>query len=96
MLRQLMCVSVAALALASCATTGKPPSCDGYSRRPLNRSLWDWERNVLVTPPVAGPSAPAVIPAPQPLIRKSDAGEQPHIGLVASYQSCGTGGGRHG
>src|SRR4051812_45545817 len=33
------------LAIAGCGTlvSIRPPSCDGYARRPLNRSLWDWE-----------------------------------------------------
>ena len=30
--------------LGGCAIWSKgPPSCDGLARRPLNRSLWDWE-----------------------------------------------------
>jgi type IV secretion system protein VirB7 len=36
-----------ALALAGCTTfSGQAPSCDGMSRRPLNRSMWDWERGL--------------------------------------------------
>ena len=41
MLRQSVCVTVAALVLAGCSTIPKPPSCDGYSRRPLNKSMWE-------------------------------------------------------
>ncbi|WP_425964738.1 hypothetical protein [Rhizobium nepotum] len=30
--------------LVGCASMTYPlPKCDGYSRRPLNRSMWDWE-----------------------------------------------------
>lgn len=30
--------------LAGCAAISHPlPKCDGYSRRPLNRSMWQWE-----------------------------------------------------
>lgn len=33
-----------AAALAGCASLTYPlPKCDGYSRRPLNRSMWEWE-----------------------------------------------------
>lgn len=33
-----------AAALSSCASLTYPlPKCDGYSRRPLNRSMWQWE-----------------------------------------------------
>ncbi len=31
-------------ALSGCATLSYPlPKCDGYAKRPLNRSMWDWE-----------------------------------------------------
>ncbi|WP_119258464.1 hypothetical protein [Shinella zoogloeoides] len=31
-------------ALAGCASLTYPlPKCDGYSRRPLNRAMWEWE-----------------------------------------------------
>jgi type IV secretion system protein VirB7 len=30
--------------LGGCASLTYPlPKCDGYSRRPLNRSMWEWE-----------------------------------------------------
>ena len=30
--------------LSGCASLTYPlPKCDGYSRRPLNRSMWEWE-----------------------------------------------------
>ena len=33
-----------AAALSGCASMTYPlPKCDGYSRRPLNRSMWQWE-----------------------------------------------------
>lgn len=32
------------IALGGCASLTYPlPKCDGYSRRPLNRSMWQWE-----------------------------------------------------
>ncbi|AFL51495.1 type IV secretion system protein VirB7 [Sinorhizobium fredii] len=35
-----------AAALSGCASMTYPvPKCDGYSRRPLNRSMWQWEDN---------------------------------------------------
>lgn len=35
-----------AAALSGCASLTYPlPKCDGYSRRPLNRSMWQWEDN---------------------------------------------------
>ena len=33
-------------ALSGCASLTYPlPKCDGYSRRPLNRAMWQWEDN---------------------------------------------------
>jgi type IV secretion system protein VirB7 len=38
------CLLCMAVALAGCAAITYPlPKCDGYSRRPLNRSMWRWE-----------------------------------------------------
>jgi type IV secretion system protein VirB7 len=35
-----------AAALVGCASLTYPlAKCDGYSRRPLNRSMWEWEGN---------------------------------------------------
>ncbi|EYR82844.1 hypothetical protein P9A16_21070 [Shinella sp. 838] len=32
------------VALGGCASlTYSLPKCDGYSRRPLNRAMWEWE-----------------------------------------------------
>ncbi|WP_427846655.1 type IV secretion system protein VirB7 [Brucella pituitosa] len=38
----LLCLSL--FALSGCATLSYPlPKCDGYAKRPLNRSMWEWE-----------------------------------------------------
>jgi len=30
--------------LSGCTTLSYPlPKCDGYAKRPLNRSMWDWD-----------------------------------------------------
>lgn len=35
-----------AFAFSGCASVSHPlPKCDGYSRRPLNRSMWQWQKN---------------------------------------------------
>ncbi|MCE4226356.1 hypothetical protein HCU64_21650 [Methylobacterium sp. C25] len=82
-------VAVAA-GLGGCASVMGPtsaPSCDGGARRPLNRSMWDWERTRPEVP-VAGvitsvPSqVPASIPAGsgEPVIRKGEVGPAERIG----------------
>lgn len=63
MWRRLMILCLAATPLAGCASfSNAPPSCDGLARRPLNRSLWDWE------------NAPASASPAPPLMRRADAG----------------------
>ncbi|WP_416067665.1 hypothetical protein ACK9YZ_22825 [Rhizobium sp. ZK1] len=45
MSRMLLSLLLAA-SLANCGSISHPLSkCDGYSRRPLNRSMWQWEDN---------------------------------------------------
>lgn len=42
-IRSSVLVAVVAM-LGGCASLADPPAkCDGYSRRPLNRSMWTWE-----------------------------------------------------
>jgi type IV secretion system protein VirB7 len=32
------------IAVSGCASLNYPlPKCDGYAKRPLNRSMWEWE-----------------------------------------------------
>lgn len=93
-------MGILALALATpltgCASLmgASAPSCDGWTRRPLNRSLWDWENAALIQAP-----APAVAPVNgQPIIRKGEidrahASERtaalPIFDIVASTRRCG-------
>jgi type IV secretion system protein VirB7 len=92
--------------LGGCASFySAPPTCDGLARRPLNRSLWDWEAGTALI----GPQALAVLhPAPLHMAEASRpkakaaanpasppspvAGEQTTAtrGIdLASYRSCG-------
>src|SRR4051812_32906587 len=50
------------------------PTCDGVSRRPLNRSMWDWD----VAAPVAAAQASHPLAGPAPLER---------LGAAASPES---------
>ncbi len=95
-LLKLLVVSVIACQLGGCASWSKaPPSCDGSTRRPLNRSLWDWESGT----PLATPEQAAPPTASDPLTRKGDAGSSApagqspasgsHIDIAASYHPCG-------
>lgn len=92
--RRLLIICVIAWQLGGCAIWSKaPPSCDGLARRPLNRSLWDWETST----PLATPEPP--IPS---VVRKGDANPTPPststavnfapggtMDFAASYRPCG-------
>jgi len=90
-----MFLCLAATPLAGCANiSSAPPSCDGMARRPLNRSMWDWE------------NAPASVSPALPLMRRADAAsptrvaretsdairahrQPPRFDIAASMRACG-------
>lgn len=100
-MRRLIIMCVMAWPLGGCATfSSAPPTCDGLARRPLNRSLWDWEGapqalgSVPSSPIRAAetgrPNATSALngTAPAPSI----ASDKQNASLVvdfASYRSCG-------
>ena len=97
MWRRLMFFCLAVSPLAGCANfSSAPPSCDGLARRPLNRSMWDWE------------NAPASAPPSLPLMRRADSvsplrvakktsdaikahRQPPRFDIAASTRACGEG-----
>lgn len=87
---------VLAAPLTGCAslTGASAPSCDGSTRRPLNRSLWDWENAAPIEAPA--PAAPPAIG--EPIMRKGEidrahANERtaalPIFDIAASTRRCG-------
>lgn len=43
-MRRVLILCLSLFTLSGCATLSYPlPKCDGYAKRPLNRSMWDWE-----------------------------------------------------
>ncbi|MEK4032251.1 type IV secretion pathway protein [Methylocystis sp. IM3] len=91
--------------LGGCATfSSAPPSCDGLARRPLNRSLWDWESGsaaiglhalpAFASAPIrtADSAQPTAANPPGGAAAASAAGDKrnPNRGVdLASYRSCG-------
>ncbi len=92
--------------LGGCASfLSAPPTCDGLARRPLNRSLWDWETGAALTGPQAlttlrmAPPDMAVASRPKPKGAPNGAPPAPSMagektaasrGVdLASYRSCG-------
>ncbi len=87
-----------AMPLTGCAslTGASAPSCDGWTRRPLNRSLWDWENAAPIA--IAPIEAPAPAAIGEPIIRKGEidrahASERtaalPIFDIAASARACG-------
>jgi type IV secretion system protein VirB7 len=78
--------------LTGCASISHPlPKCDGYSRRPLNRSMWQWESNGKTDQATTG-----AIPA-DPASRAASFAEEPasvtpvafaHFDIAGSYRPC--------
>ncbi|MCK1711672.1 type IV secretion pathway protein [Bradyrhizobium sp. 143] len=96
MWRRLFIICVIAWQLGGCAIWSKaPPSCDGLARRPLNRSLWDWETGT----PVATPEPSPPPSGPAPIVRKGETGPAApstqlaasghQATIAASYRACG-------
>lgn len=71
--------SLCGLALSGCATIIGPsaaPSCDGYSRRPLNPSMWNFEAAQAAPFPALEPDAdgPGAAKRLAPKLRTGQAG----------------------
>ncbi|PII37828.1 hypothetical protein [Sinorhizobium meliloti] len=83
MIRTFPLLCIAAI-LSGCASMTYPlPKCDGYSRRPLNRSMWEWEDKQSDARPAASQSvATAYV----------DEGREfpafAHFDIDASYRPC--------
>jgi type IV secretion system protein VirB7 len=98
-MRRLIIMCVMAWPLGGCATfSSAPPTCDGFARRPLNRSLWDWEgapqalgsvpSSAIRAAETGRPNATTALNRAAPSI----ASDKPNASLVidlASYRSCG-------
>ncbi len=80
------------LSLAGCASISHPlPECDGYSRRPLNRSMWQWESDgktdqsttgVISADPARHVASFADQPAPVTPVAFT------HFDIAGSYRPC--------
>ncbi|NEI74676.1 hypothetical protein GR212_34610 [Rhizobium lusitanum] len=78
--------------LAGCGSISHPlPKCDGYSRRPLNRSMWQWEGDGKTDQ-----SATGAIPT-DPASHAASFAEEPasvtpaafaHFDVAGSYRPC--------
>ncbi|MXN48712.1 hypothetical protein GR138_26285 [Shinella kummerowiae] len=75
------------LALEGCASLTYPlPKCDGYSRRPLNRAMWEWEGDsTLKRPHSDRRSSSSATPY-------AERGREPtafaHLDIDGSYHRC--------
>ncbi|MFS8050451.1 hypothetical protein [Rhizobium sp. BR 314] len=79
--------------LGGCASHSYPlPKCDGYSRRPLNRAMWQWNgdsRSTTQRPP----SSPARFSGKPPAYAEEKPDIVPaafaHFDAGDSYRTCG-------
>lgn len=83
----LLCMAVA---LSGCASLTYPlPKCDGYSRRPLNRSMWQWEDNSSLKQKQSDAGSATSQSVATAYVEE---GREPpafaHLGIDASYPSC--------
>ncbi|MCJ9690981.1 hypothetical protein PYR71_28025 [Rhizobium sp. MC63] len=78
--------------LVGCGSISHPlPKCDGYSRRPLNRAMWQWEDGGGRQQPTTGavPAEPtshaaAYVPEPSSATPAAFA----HFDVAGSYRPC--------
>ncbi|ARO34372.1 type IV secretion system lipoprotein VirB7 (plasmid) [Rhizobium sp. NXC14] len=84
------CLSVG---LTACGSISHPlPECDGYSRRPLNRAVWQWQNNGGTEQPTTGalpaqPTGLAVAYVEDPLTSVAPAAFAP-FDIAGSYRPC--------
>ncbi|MBB3133195.1 type IV secretion system protein VirB7 [Rhizobium pisi] len=84
-----------AMELTGCASKSHPlPKCDGYSRRPLNRSMWQWEGNKPIKQD-GSDAVPAAATAHVSSYGKERLTEKPaafvDFDAAGSYRPCGEG-----
>ncbi|TAW14780.1 hypothetical protein [Rhizobium ruizarguesonis] len=81
-----------AMELTGCASMSHPlPKCDGYSRRPLNHSMWQWEDNK-PTRQDGSDAVPATATGQMSSYGEEPLAEEPaafaHFDAVGSYRRC--------
>lgn len=78
---------VLAATLAGCASLTYPlPKCDGYSRRPLNRSMWEWEGDSKLKQQQSNASPSTSV---KPFVEEvSEPAAFAHLGIDGSYRRC--------
>jgi type IV secretion system protein VirB7 len=62
------------------------PNCDGYSRRPLNRSMWDWEGGSKLKQQQSNTSSSTSL---TPFVEEaSETSAFAHLDIDGSYRRC--------
>ncbi|MGY5810837.1 hypothetical protein ACXHXG_24440 [Rhizobium sp. LEGMi198b] len=90
MLRILVLLSMASV-LGACASHSQSlPKCDGYTRRPLNRAMWQWEDDDKLSRQQSNRAgAPAGTPPAYVEEEMSDAPAAfAHFDVTGSYRPC--------
>ncbi|NTD87768.1 hypothetical protein [Agrobacterium tumefaciens] len=73
--------------LVGCTSMTYPlPKCDGYSRRPLNRSMWDWEGGSKLKQQQSNTSSSTSL---TPFVEEaSETSAFAHLDIDGSYRRC--------
>ncbi|ANL37242.1 MULTISPECIES: hypothetical protein [Rhizobium] len=77
--------------LVGCGSISHPlPKCDGYSRRPLNRAMWQWQDSGGEQPATravpAEPTSHAAAYVPEP--SSATPAAFAHFDVAGSYRPC--------
>ncbi len=74
-------------ALVGCASMTHPlPNCDGYSRRPMNRSMWDWEGGSKLKQQQSNTSSSTSL---TPFVKEASVTSAfAHLDIDGSYRRC--------
>ncbi|APO75961.1 type IV secretion system lipoprotein VirB7 1 [Rhizobium etli 8C-3] len=84
---RIVSLSLFAGALFACSSmTHTLPRCDGYFRRPLNRSMWQAEDDGKLKQPASGQQSHAASYAQQPVAATPAAFA--HFDVEGSYRPC--------
>ncbi|UVC12457.1 hypothetical protein IHQ71_31160 (plasmid) [Rhizobium sp. TH2] len=78
-----------AATLSGCASLTYPlPKCDGYTRRPLNRAMWQWEENSNLTQKRADARLTTAGQLAASYVEEKDPAAFAHFDSARSYRRC--------
>ncbi|MBX4916827.1 hypothetical protein [Rhizobium bangladeshense] len=78
--------------LTACGSISRPlPKCDGYSRRPLNRAMWQWDDKAKTEQPSTGTIAAEPMSHAASYVKEPASATPPgfaYFDVAGSYRPC--------